>query len=58
MFDNIDSFALSRDNTRYTVELYPFDSEPGTMSFGTKRQIVGNLMELDVIIIRLPSRWR
>jgi hypothetical protein len=54
MFDNIISFvALSRENTSVrSVDLYPFDSEPGTYKFWDEvGQIVGNLKELDTINI-------
>jgi hypothetical protein len=54
MFVNIDSFlALSRDNTSVTeVELYPFDSNPGSYEFWDKvGQIVGNLTELQTLSI-------
>jgi hypothetical protein len=54
MFDNIISFvALSRENTSIvSVDLYPFDSEPGNYTFWDKAgQIVGNLKELQMINI-------
>jgi hypothetical protein len=54
MFEDIDLFlALSRENTSIsTVGLYPSDSTPGNYEFWDKvGRIVGNLMELKVIII-------
>jgi hypothetical protein len=58
MFENIDSFfAMSRENTSVKeVELYPFDSNAGNYEFWDKvGQMVGNLMELEIIIIHFDS---
>ena len=58
MVDNIDSFvALSRDNTSIdSVELFPFDSDPGNYEFWDKvGRMVGNLTELDLINISFLS---
>jgi hypothetical protein len=57
MFDNINSYvALSQDNTRKCLVLYPFDSDPGNYEFWDKvGQMVGNLMELMLIIIKIVT---